>query len=126
MGCAACVSCCPQQSGIEVWAGLWISVAIRCQPRECERCLLMRRWGCEGGSLGAMRLSRPRRVALWSCFGEAALECKKTLQVYDLQGFFCVLADRAGFEPALGYYPKHAFQACDLNHSSTCPGSRPL
>jgi len=34
-------------------------------------------------------------VALWSCFGEAALECKKALQVYDLQGFFCVLADRA-------------------------------
>ena len=35
-----------------------------------------------------------------------------------------VLADRAGFEPALGYYPKHAFQACDLNHSSTCPVKR--
>ena len=31
------------------------------------------------------------------------------------------VADRAGFEPALGYYPKHAFQACDLNRSSTCP-----
>ena len=31
------------------------------------------------------------------------------------------LAERAGFEPALGYYPKHAFQACDLNHSSTSP-----
>jgi transposase InsO family protein len=32
-----------------------------------------------------------------------------------------VLAERAGFEPALGYYPKHAFQACDLNHSSISP-----
>jgi hypothetical protein len=31
------------------------------------------------------------------------------------------LAERAGFEPALGYEPKHAFQACDLNHSSTSP-----
>jgi hypothetical protein len=37
------------------------------------------------------------------------------------------MAERAGFEPALGYYPKHAFQACDLNHSSTSPvGSAPL
>ena len=32
-----------------------------------------------------------------------------------------LLAERAGFEPALGYYPKHAFQACDLNRSSTSP-----
>ena len=32
-----------------------------------------------------------------------------------------VLAERAGFEPALGYSPKHAFQACDLNRSSTSP-----
>jgi hypothetical protein len=32
-----------------------------------------------------------------------------------------MLAERAGFEPALGYYPKHAFQACDLNHSSISP-----
>ena len=31
------------------------------------------------------------------------------------------LAERGGFEPPLGYYPKHAFQACDLNHSSTSP-----
>ena len=34
------------------------------------------------------------------------------------------LAERAGFEPALGYYPKHAFQACDLNRSSTSPVAR--
>ena len=26
-----------------------------------------------------------------------------------------------GFEPTLGYYPKHAFQACDFNRSSTSP-----
>ena len=32
-----------------------------------------------------------------------------------------VSGGRAGFEPALGYYPKHAFQACDLNRSSTSP-----
>ena len=32
-----------------------------------------------------------------------------------------VLAERAGFEPALGDYPKHAFQACDFNRSSTSP-----
>ena len=31
------------------------------------------------------------------------------------------MAEGAGFEPALGYSPKHAFQACDLNHSSTLP-----
>ena len=35
--------------------------------------------------------------------------------------FKLFLAERAGFEPALGYYPKHAFQACDLNRSSTSP-----
>ena len=32
------------------------------------------------------------------------------------------VAERAGFEPALGDYPKHAFQACDLNRSSIPPG----
>jgi hypothetical protein len=26
-----------------------------------------------------------------------------------------------GFEPTLGYKPKHAFQACALNHSATPP-----
>ena len=36
------------------------------------------------------------------------------------------MAERAGFEPALGYYPKHAFQACDLNRSSTSPGAAHL
>ena len=34
------------------------------------------------------------------------------------------LAERAGFEPAVGYYPTHAFQACDLNHSSISPKER--
>ena len=28
---------------------------------------------------------------------------------------------RMGFEPTLGYKPKHAFQACALNHSATSP-----
>ena len=32
-----------------------------------------------------------------------------------------IMAERAGFEPAVGYYPTHAFQACDLNHSSISP-----
>src|SRR5674476_745756 len=31
------------------------------------------------------------------------------------------MAEKGGFEPPLGYYPKHAFQACDLNRSSTSP-----
>jgi hypothetical protein len=31
------------------------------------------------------------------------------------------LAEQAGFEPAEGYSPSHAFQACDLNRSSTAP-----
>ena len=31
------------------------------------------------------------------------------------------LAEKGGFEPPSGYYPEHAFQACDLNHSSTSP-----
>ncbi len=35
--------------------------------------------------------------------------------------FIDILAEKGGFEPPLGYYPKHAFQACDLNHSSTSP-----
>ena len=34
------------------------------------------------------------------------------------------LAERAGFEPAVGCYPTHAFQACDLNRSSTSPKGR--
>lgn len=34
------------------------------------------------------------------------------------------MAERAGFEPAVGYYPTHAFQACDLNRSSTSPKGR--
>jgi hypothetical protein len=32
-----------------------------------------------------------------------------------------VLAERGGFEPPVGYEPTHAFQACDLNHSSISP-----
>ena len=35
--------------------------------------------------------------------------------------FAMYLAEKGGFEPPLGYYPKHAFQACDLNRSSTSP-----
>ena len=34
---------------------------------------------------------------------------------------FVHLAEKAGFEPAVGYEPTHAFQACDLNHSSISP-----
>ena len=32
-----------------------------------------------------------------------------------------ILAEQEGFEPSVGDYPTHAFQACDLNHSSTAP-----
>ena len=35
--------------------------------------------------------------------------------------FFGFLAERGGFEPPIGYEPIHAFQACDLNHSSISP-----
>lgn len=31
------------------------------------------------------------------------------------------VAERRGFEPRIGYEPIHAFQACDLNHSSISP-----
>ena len=40
------------------------------------------------------------------------------------KGRFFYLAEKAGFEPAVGYKPTHAFQACDLNHSSTSPKGR--
>src|SRR3569623_1679949 len=33
------------------------------------------------------------------------------------------LAERGGFEAPIGYEPIHAFQACDLNHSSISPAS---
>src|SRR5215217_7486495 len=35
--------------------------------------------------------------------------------------FSYFLAERGGFEPPVGYEPIHAFQACDLNHSSISP-----
>ena len=31
------------------------------------------------------------------------------------------MADRVGFEPTLGFRPKHTFQACAFNHSATHP-----
>ena len=43
---------------------------------------------------------------------------KKPLIIKGLKKY---LAERAGFEPAVGDYPTHAFQACDLNRSSTSP-----
>ena len=43
---------------------------------------------------------------------------------FDAENFILLyLAEQAGFEPAVGYEPTHAFQACDLNHSSTAPCS---
>ena len=42
------------------------------------------------------------------------------------EGGFKLLAEEAGFEPAVGYKPTHAFQACDLNRSSTLPNNLPL
>ena len=32
-----------------------------------------------------------------------------------------LVAERAGFEPAKGVAPLHAFQACAFNHSATSP-----
>ena len=46
---------------------------------------------------------------------------KESRKIKGFGGLGNALAERAGFEPALGYHPKHAFQACDLNHSSTSP-----
>jgi hypothetical protein len=37
------------------------------------------------------------------------------------RGAVIFLAERGGFEPPVGYEPTHAFQACDLNHSSISP-----
>ncbi len=34
------------------------------------------------------------------------------------------MAEGVGFEPTLGSYPKHAFQACALSHSAI-PPARP-
>ena len=47
-----------------------------------------------------------------------------SIYYYFSYAYATLLAERAGFEPALGYYPKHAFQACDLNHSSISPQDR--
>src|SRR5574340_1032632 len=49
--------------------------------------------------------------------GPICLDIKDSNEV-DWKG---ILAERGGFEPPSGYYPEHAFQACDLNHSSTSP-----
>lgn len=32
-----------------------------------------------------------------------------------------IVAEKAGFEPAVRYYRTHAFQACTFNHSVTSP-----
>jgi hypothetical protein len=38
-----------------------------------------------------------------------------------------IMAERAGFEPAIGGCPIHTFQACAFNHSATSPQeSRPV
>ena len=42
------------------------------------------------------------------------------------EGGFKQLAEGAGFEPAVGYKPTHAFQACDLNRSSTSPDKKAI
>jgi hypothetical protein len=47
-------------------------------------------------------------------------ESLRILEVVESNGIQ-TLAERAGFEPAVGCYPTHAFQACDLNHSSISP-----
>ena len=39
--------------------------------------------------------------------------------IFKVQAAFWYLAERKGFEPSIRYSRIHAFQACDLNHSST-------
>jgi hypothetical protein len=46
---------------------------------------------------------------------------KQKQKALDNQGLSMFLAERGGFEPPIGYEPIHAFQACDLNHSSISP-----
>jgi hypothetical protein len=73
----------------------------------------------------------PKSVRYDICgVGEVRRFKRKTPQNKALSGVFVfgcrafaagILAERAGFEPAVGCYPTHAFQACDLNHSSISP-----
>ncbi len=53
---------------------------------------------------------------LWICFW-VCINKKRAKRRVSIN----ILAERGGFEPPIGYEPIHAFQACDLNHSSTSP-----
>ena len=72
----------------------------------------------------------PQKIVL-SRFLLERLETKKPHNHWGLCGFLVLLvllntlflAEKGGFEPPVGYEPTHAFQACDLNHSSISPNS---
>ncbi len=38
--------------------------------------------------------------------------------------FYFNLAEREGFEPSIGFWPIHTFQACSFNRSDTSPFTR--
>ena len=45
----------------------------------------------------------------------------KTRIVYDFAGFIYFIGGEGGIRTRVRLTPKHAFQACDLNRSSTSP-----
>jgi hypothetical protein len=71
----------------------------------------------------ALSLRRDVDIA-WGCYFETE-ECALMAQLLfaaDLRlNFDQKKTEREGFEPSLGYKPKHAFQACAINHSATSP-----
>ncbi len=70
-------------------------------------------------SQAAVRLaSRTLRIPRAMSAGTSLLSKNKAL--CSRKGLL-YLAERGGFEPPVGYEPTHAFQACDLNHSSISP-----
>ena len=48
-------------------------------------------------------------------------ESGKSAKSLESRMFACLLAERVGFEPTIGYSPIHAFQACAFNRSAISP-----
>ena len=53
---------------------------------------------------------------------------EKWYVIQKIDNYYCItvtymkdMAEGVGFEPTLGGYPKHAFQACALSHSAIPP-----
>ena len=49
------------------------------------------------------------------------LYCYEGQKILLSVGYILLLAEKAGFEPAVRYYRTHAFQACTFSHSVTSP-----